>query len=141
MEINIYTDGACSGNPGPGGWGALLIAKKQAQIISTKEIYGGEGNTTNNRMELTAAMKALSALKNPFQERSIEVIISFGLGALAGLLSFSKLLKFILAKFYSNTMMLLIGFMIGAMGKIWPYREVLESAKVGKKIIVLSHSR
>ena len=63
MQVNIYTDGACSGNPGPGGWGALLIAKKNGQIISKKEICGGEYNTTNNRMELMAAIKALSALK------------------------------------------------------------------------------
>ena len=63
MQINIYTDGACSGNPGPGGWGALLIALKNGQIVSKKEIYGGEQNTTNNRMELMAAIKALDVLK------------------------------------------------------------------------------
>ena len=63
MKVNIYTDGACSGNPGPGGWGALLIAKKNGSVVSKKEIYGGEQNTTNNRMELIAAIEALSALK------------------------------------------------------------------------------
>ena len=56
--VKIYTDGACRGNPGPGGWGALLIASKQC-----KRLYGGEHETTNNRMELTAAIKALNALK------------------------------------------------------------------------------
>ncbi|MAL78620.1 MAG: ribonuclease HI [Sneathiella sp.] len=56
--VVIYTDGACSGNPGPGGWGALLHYKEQ-----TKELCGGEMETTNNRMELTAAIKAISALK------------------------------------------------------------------------------
>jgi ribonuclease HI len=56
--IEIWTDGACSGNPGPGGWGALLC-KNDIE----KELYGGEQNTTNNRMELLAAIKALEALK------------------------------------------------------------------------------
>ncbi|MGB5093296.1 MAG: ribonuclease HI [Parvibaculum sp.] len=56
--IHIYTDGACSGNPGPGGWGALLIYKDRE-----KEICGGEALTTNNRMELMAAIQALEALK------------------------------------------------------------------------------
>ena len=56
--IEIYTDGACRGNPGPGGWGALMISGKHR-----KTIHGGETNTTNNRMELTAAIKALNALK------------------------------------------------------------------------------
>ena len=72
MEINIYTDGACSGNPGPGGWGALLVAKKDGKIISEKEIYGGSSNTTNNRMELTAAIKGIEALK----KRSIVTIVT-----------------------------------------------------------------
>lgn len=58
--ITIYTDGACSGNPGPGGWGAVLISGKHR-----KEIKGGEPETTNNRMELTAAIRALEALKRP----------------------------------------------------------------------------
>ena len=56
--VTIYTDGACSGNPGPGGWGAILSYKGME-----KEISGGEKQTTNNRMELTAVIKALSALK------------------------------------------------------------------------------
>jgi len=57
-EIKIWTDGACSGNPGPGGWGALMIAGDRR-----KEIYAGEPDTTNNRMELMAAIEALNALK------------------------------------------------------------------------------
>ena len=57
--VEIYTDGACRGNPGPGGWGALLIAGAHR-----KRLRGGEHDTTNNRMELTAAIKALNALKN-----------------------------------------------------------------------------
>lgn len=57
-EIIIYTDGACKGNPGPGGWGALLIAGEHR-----RELFGGERETTNNRMELTAAIEALNALK------------------------------------------------------------------------------
>ena len=58
--VSIYTDGACSGNPGPGGWGAILIYKG-----IEKEISGGEADTTNNRMELTAVLRALSLLKEP----------------------------------------------------------------------------
>ena len=54
MEIKIYTDGACVGNPGPGGWSAVILEKKDK-----KEIFGGEKFTTNNRMELTATIKAL----------------------------------------------------------------------------------
>jgi ribonuclease HI len=56
--IEIYTDGACRGNPGPGGWGVLLIAGKHQ-----KTMHGGDPETTNNRMELTAAIEALNALK------------------------------------------------------------------------------
>jgi ribonuclease HI len=56
--IEIYTDGACRGNPGPGGWGALLIRDKHQ-----KTMHGGDPDTTNNRMELTAAIEALNALK------------------------------------------------------------------------------
>ena len=57
-RVRIYTDGACSGNPGPGGWGAVLLCNGQR-----KEINGGEADTTNNRMELEAAIHALEALK------------------------------------------------------------------------------
>ncbi len=59
-KINIYTDGACSGNPGPGGWGAIL---EYGSV--RKEISGGEADTTNNRMELTAFIRALEMLKEP----------------------------------------------------------------------------
>lgn len=59
-EITIYTDGACSGNPGPGGWGALLIYDDHR-----REVMEGAFDTTNNRMELTAAIEALNALKEP----------------------------------------------------------------------------
>lgn len=57
-EVIIYTDGACSGNPGPGGWGAVLLYKE-----NIKEVYGGEKDTTNQRMELKAAIEALKAIK------------------------------------------------------------------------------
>ncbi|AOZ01338.1 ribonuclease HI [Cupriavidus sp. USMAHM13] len=60
QEVTIYSDGACKGNPGPGGWGALLVAG-----TSEKELFGGERGTTNNRMELTAVIEALRALKRP----------------------------------------------------------------------------
>lgn len=59
-DVVIYTDGACKGNPGPGGWGAFLRAGEH-----TKELFGGERLTTNNRMELTAPIEALSSLKQP----------------------------------------------------------------------------
>lgn len=59
-NIEIFTDGACSGNPGPGGWGAIL-----RYGTKEKELSGGEENTTNNRMELTAVISALSALNEP----------------------------------------------------------------------------
>ncbi len=62
--IDIYTDGACSGNPGPGGWGAIL--RKDA---TEKELFGGEAQTTNNRMEMTAVIEALRALKTPVEAR------------------------------------------------------------------------
>ncbi|MFD2204338.1 ribonuclease HI [Kiloniella antarctica] len=58
--VNIFTDGACSGNPGPGGWGALLLYKD-----NEKELCGGDQETTNNRMELQGAISALNALKKP----------------------------------------------------------------------------
>ncbi len=60
MSIEIYTDGACKGNPGPGGWGVLLRYQGQE-----KKLYGAEVQTTNNRMELTAAIKGLEALNRP----------------------------------------------------------------------------
>lgn len=59
-HVNIYTDGACSGNPGPGGWGAILVYGEVE-----KEITGAENPTTNNRMEMMAAIAALEALKSP----------------------------------------------------------------------------
>ncbi len=61
-HVEIFTDGACSGNPGPGGWGAIL-----RYGTHEKELSGGEAQTTNNRMELTAVIAALSALKSPCQ--------------------------------------------------------------------------
>jgi len=62
--IDIFTDGACSGNPGPGGWGALLRWHG-----TERELWGGEADTTNNRMEMTAAIKALEAVKRPIKIR------------------------------------------------------------------------
>ena len=59
-KVEIYTDGACKGNPGAGGWGVLLVSGKHE-----KELFGGEANTTNNRMELMAVIQALKALKRP----------------------------------------------------------------------------
>lgn len=59
-HVDIFTDGACSGNPGPGGWGVIL-----KYLSTTKELSGGESETTNNRMELTAVIEALSTLKEP----------------------------------------------------------------------------
>jgi len=63
-SVIIYTDGACSGNPGPGGWGALMLSGEHR-----KELYGGELDTTNNKMELTAAIEGLRALKRPTKVR------------------------------------------------------------------------
>ena len=65
-KVVAYTDGACKGNPGPGGWGVLLLYKS-----NEKELYGGEANTTNNRMELMAAIQALESLSRPC---SIQVV-------------------------------------------------------------------
>ncbi len=62
--VDIYTDGACSGNPGPGGWGALLV-----YVGHEKELSGGSAETTNNRMEMTAAIEALEVLKWPMTVR------------------------------------------------------------------------
>jgi ribonuclease HI len=64
-ELFAYTDGACSGNPGPGGWGALLVARDGERVVKERELNGGEGLTTNNRMELLAAINALEALDRP----------------------------------------------------------------------------
>lgn len=65
-QIELFTDGACSGNPGPGGWGAILRYNG-----AEKELSGGEKNTTNNRMELTAAIEGLAALKEPCRVRLV----------------------------------------------------------------------
>ncbi len=64
-NILAYTDGACSGNPGPGGWGVLLQAKQGSEILKELELYGGEKDTTNNRMELVAAISCLETLDKP----------------------------------------------------------------------------
>lgn len=65
-EVTLYTDGACSGNPGPGGWGAILVYGTREKSLS-----GGEEHTTNNRMELTAVIRGLEALKEPC---SVEIV-------------------------------------------------------------------
>jgi len=73
MEIKIYTDGACTGNPGPGGWAAIILKENEK-----KEIFGGEKLTTNNRMELTAAIKALEYCNNQEQkQRSLKNVKIF----------------------------------------------------------------
>lgn len=64
-ELFAYTDGACSGNPGPGGWGVLLIAREGDAVLKERELSGGEPDTTNNRMELMAAIQALESLSRP----------------------------------------------------------------------------
>ena len=64
-DLYAYTDGACSGNPGPGGWGALLRAMDGDTIVKERELQGGEADTTNNRMELLAAINALESLSRP----------------------------------------------------------------------------
>jgi ribonuclease HI len=64
-ELFAYTDGACSGNPGPGGWGALLVAREGDAVLKERQLNGGEALTTNNRMELMAAISALEALERP----------------------------------------------------------------------------
>lgn len=66
-DLFAYTDGACSGNPGPGGWGVLMLAREGGQVIKERTLQGGEGHTTNNRMELLAAISALEALTKPSQ--------------------------------------------------------------------------
>lgn len=64
-DLMVYTDGACSGNPGPGGWAALMIAKRDGVVVKERELNGGETLTTNNRMELMGAISALEALERP----------------------------------------------------------------------------
>ncbi|MGR3291202.1 MAG: ribonuclease HI [Paracoccaceae bacterium] len=64
-DLFAYTDGACSGNPGPGGWGVLMIARARKKVVKTRELCGGDPHTTNNRMELLAAISALEALSKP----------------------------------------------------------------------------
>ena len=64
-ELFAYTDGACSGNPGPGGWGVLLQAREGDRVVRERELSGGESLTTNNRMELLAAITALESLTRP----------------------------------------------------------------------------
>ena len=67
-KVEIYTDGACSGNPGPGGWGALLRYRSGDKVYE-KELSGGDSSTTNNRMELTAFIEAVGLLKEPCEIR------------------------------------------------------------------------
>ena len=64
-ELHAWTDGACSGNPGPGGWGVLMRALDGDTVVKERELSGGESATTNNRMELMAAIVALEALSRP----------------------------------------------------------------------------
>jgi ribonuclease HI len=64
-ELFAYTDGACSGNPGPGGWGVLMLARDGGTVVKERTLQGGEAMTTNNRMELLAAISALEALSRP----------------------------------------------------------------------------
>jgi ribonuclease HI len=64
-DLFAWTDGACSGNPGPGGWGVLMRAMKDGEVAKERELKGGEPDTTNNRMELMAAIAALEALTRP----------------------------------------------------------------------------
>lgn len=66
-DLYAWTDGACSGNPGPGGWGVLMRALDGATVVKQRELQGGEAQTTNNRMELMAAISALEALRRPSQ--------------------------------------------------------------------------
>ena len=83
MRVDIFTDGACSGNPGPGGWGAILRAET-SDGPTEKEILGGEGRTTNNRMELTAAIEALHALKGGPHEVHIHTDSSYVKDGISG---------------------------------------------------------
>ena len=63
-DLFAFTDGACSGNPGPGGWGVVLQAKNDVYVLKERELCGGAADTTNNRMELTAAIEALDTLEH-----------------------------------------------------------------------------
>ena len=67
VELYAYTDGACSGNPGPGGWGVVLLAVENGVEVKRRELSGGAGETTNNQMELMAAISALEALDRASQ--------------------------------------------------------------------------
>ena len=73
MNITIYTDGACSGNPGKGGWGAVILIPNNDPIL----INGGSNTTTNNQMELTAAIKALQHIKEPKEINIIDKRLEF----------------------------------------------------------------
>jgi ribonuclease HI len=64
-KLYAYTDGACSGNPGPGGWGVLMFAKDGETVLKSRDLSGGAADTTNNQMELTAAIMALETLERP----------------------------------------------------------------------------
>ncbi len=64
-DLFAYTDGACSGNPGPGGWGVLMLAREAGTVVKERTLSGGDAMTTNNRMELMAAISALEALVRP----------------------------------------------------------------------------
>ena len=70
-NLIAYTDGACSGNPGPGGWGVVLQARSGLKVTKQRELNGGAAETTNNRMELTAAIEALEALTRKSQIRIV----------------------------------------------------------------------
>lgn len=65
VDLVAHTDGACSGNPGPGGWGVLLEARNGGTVVKERTLCGGEAETTNNRMELMAAIRALEVLERP----------------------------------------------------------------------------
>lgn len=65
VQLYAYTDGGCSGNPGPGGWGAVLEAYDGETLLKSRDLSGGENPSTNNRMEITAAIRALEALERP----------------------------------------------------------------------------
>ena len=76
-QVEVYTDGACSGNPGPGGWGAVLRYRFNGKVYE-KELSGGDASTTNNRMELTAFIEALRQLKEPCEDERRTRLLSGG---------------------------------------------------------------